>query len=119
MTGVASADDTKWSDMLQALIRHGKDKNGTYNVRKTFKVIDNISENGNNVLNIGIWLHSQRENKMKGKLRSDREAILQVIILYLFIFIFFLFTIVFLLYFIVFYCSPLNYFLSYLLLFLI
>ena len=63
--------------MLQALIKYGKDKNGTYNVKKTFKFIDN-SLNGNNILHIGVWLHSQRENKIKGNLRSDREAILQV-----------------------------------------
>ena len=64
--------------MLQALLKYGKDKNGTYNVKKTFKIIDN-SENGNCILHIGVWLHSQRENRIKGNLRSDREAILQVV----------------------------------------
>ena len=28
---------------------------------------------------LGQWLHTQRERKLKGKLRPDREAMLQVI----------------------------------------
>ena len=63
--------------MLEALLKYGRDKNGTYNVKKTFKIIENGIPEGV-VLNIGVWLNTQRENREKGNLRSDRESLLQV-----------------------------------------
>ena len=35
-------DDDKWTDMFQALLKYGRDKRGTYNVRKTFKVVERL-----------------------------------------------------------------------------
>ena len=84
-------DDVKWSEMYNALLKYGKNKDGNYNVRKTFKITVFLSESSGGagrdgegqgpgqVMMLGQWLHTQRERKLKGKLRPDREAMLQVI----------------------------------------
>jgi hypothetical protein len=61
--------------MLQ---KNGKNKDGTYNVRKTLKVKSVNSSGECQVLLLGSWLHAQREERQRGRLRSDREAMLQV-----------------------------------------
>jgi phage-related tail fiber protein len=71
------SDDVKWKEMYQALIAHGKDKNGTYNVNKTFKLVDSESKE---TLDLGLWLHKQRTNKEKGTLTRDKEALLQALV---------------------------------------
>ena len=84
-------DDVKWSEMYNALLKHGKNIDGNYNVRKTFKITVFLNESSGGdregqgqgqgpgqVMMLGQWLHTQRERKLKGKLRPDREAMLQV-----------------------------------------
>ena len=94
--GTNVQDDVKWSEMYNALLKYGKNKDGNYNARKTFKITIFLSEGcgggvdgeglstgqgqgAGQVMMLGQWLHTQRERKLKGKLRPDREAMLQVI----------------------------------------
>ena len=65
-------------EMFVMLQRHGKNKGGTFDVRKTLKV-KTVNSNGEcQVLLLGSWLHTQREERQRGRLRSDREILLQV-----------------------------------------
>jgi hypothetical protein len=71
--GTTVQDDDKWSEMLAALL-----KKGTYDVLKNFKVAVPCDDGGSQVLHLGVWLHKQREERLKGTLCPDKEALLQV-----------------------------------------
>ena len=64
--------------MLAALLKHGTNKKGTYDVLKNFKVAVPCDDGGSQVLHLGVWLHKQREERLRGTLVPDREALLQV-----------------------------------------
>lgn len=64
--------------MLAALLKHGMNKKGTYDVLKNFKVAVPCDDGGSQVLHLGVWLHKQRGERLKGTLCPDKEALLQV-----------------------------------------
>lgn len=71
-------DNDNWDDMFRALLKHGTNKKGTYDVLKSFRVPVACEDGASQVLHLGVWLHKQREEKLKGSLHADKEALLQV-----------------------------------------
>ena len=71
-------DDVKWTEMFAALLKHGTNKKGTYDVLKSLKGSVTCEDGSSQVLHLGVWLHKQREDRLKGSLRADKEALLQV-----------------------------------------
>ena len=75
---VMQDDNDNWNDMFRALLKHGTNKKGTYDVLKSLRVPVTSEDGPSQVLHLGVWLHKQREEKLKGSLHADKEALLQV-----------------------------------------
>ena len=79
MRGTVMQDDNdNWDNMYRALLEHGTNKKGTYDVLKSLRVPVTSEDGASQVLHLGLWLHKQREEKLEGSLHADKEALLQV-----------------------------------------
>jgi hypothetical protein len=80
LSGTSASDDSRWIEHYDAFIRHGQETS-TYNLKKNFKIVDHNFDSGESVvLSIGLWLNTQREYKIKEKLKPERERLLQALV---------------------------------------